>query len=73
MKAVEDVGQLLRRDADAGVFHREFGQSVTRTKLHADASAECVFERVGNQVENNLFPHVAVDVDRFGERGQSTL
>src|SRR5215813_12590231 len=35
---------------------------------HFDFAFEREFERVREQVQNNLFPHLAVNVDWFGER-----
>ena len=33
---------------------------------HHDLAGEGVFERIGDQIEHDLFPHVPIYIDRFG-------
>src|SRR5262245_26486905 len=42
--------------------------AIRNPQFHTDFAFEGEFERVREQVQNNLFPHLAVNVDRFGER-----
>ncbi len=36
-------------------------------EAHSDAAFEGVLERVGNEIENNLLPHLPIHVDCHGE------
>jgi hypothetical protein len=40
-----------------------------RPQTHRDLAVERELERVGDKVEDNLFPHFAVDKDRRGQTG----
>ena len=69
VEALEHARQLVGRDADAGVAHA----AARRGRRPRAAGRRCVpskreLERVGEQVEDDLLPHVAVDVDRLGQR-----
>jgi len=67
VETVEQQRLLLRGDADAGVAHREDGVAVRGEDPHDDPPGGGELDRVGEQVENDLFPHLAVDVDRLGQ------
>ena len=62
---VEPLEQPLllgRVDPDAGVRHGEFRGPVVARDGDPDAAGERVLERVGQQVEDDLRPHLVVDV-----------
>jgi hypothetical protein len=65
VEAVEDVRQLRLGDADAGVAHRQYGRLSIRRRIQADLdpAREGVFERIGNQIENDPLPHFCIDID----------
>ena len=66
VEALEEAWQLGRRDADAGVPHRRArSASPSARSEHPDLPFERELERVREQVEDDLLPHVAVDVDRL--------
>ena len=65
LKAVEDVRQLVRGDAGAGIANRELDAIATRAQAHGDFSSESKLERVRDQVEDDLLPLRRVDVGRF--------
>ena len=68
-KRSKSARQLLRRDAGAGVAHaRSSTLRPRRAQRHRDLALERELERVREQVEDDLLPHLAVDVDRLGER-----
>ena len=71
MKAFEQPRQLLRRNAGTGVAHRDLGGTAVRTGPHLDRdfTLEGELERIGEKIEHDLLPHVAVDIDGFGQRG----
>ena len=68
VEALEDVRQLVCRDARAGVAHREFDVLPTPGQADGDLAREGELEGVREQVEDDLLPHLAVDVDGLGER-----
>ena len=68
VKSIEDVVEIVRRDADPGVSHAELDVSVGRRHRHPDRALERELERVRQQIEDDLFPHLAVDVDRARQR-----
>ena len=68
MEAIEQVLDLGRRNADAGVAHRQPRRAIEFAQRHADLALEGELERVGNQVENDLLPHVAIDIGDLTER-----
>src|SRR5579862_5913478 len=67
MEAVEEIRNLLWRDADAGVTDSQMDRTLDRAQLDADTSLKGVLEGVGEQVQYDFFPHVAVNEDRFGQ------
>ena len=64
---------LGRRNADAGVAHRQPRRATEFAQRHADLALEGELERVGEQVENDLLPHVAIDIGGLTERRASTV
>ena len=57
--------QFMARDAAARVANGEFrGCSILhRANFDGNLSLERELERVGHEIEHNLFPHLAVDID----------
>ena len=54
---------------DAGVADRELhAPSAGVSQRDRDLALERELERVREQVENDLLPHVAIDIDRLGQR-----
>ena len=70
-EALEEAGQLRGRDADARVGDGEDGAARARSEPDGDAALERVLEGVGEEVEDDLLPHVPVDVHRLGQRRRS--
>ncbi len=70
VEPLEQLGQLLRRDADAGVAHLHHRRAAVGRGLHsqADLAVEGELEGVGDQVEEDLLPHLPVHVDRLRQR-----
>src|SRR4029077_6153681 len=68
VKAVEQLGELLGGDADAGVADRQDGLPIAAAERHLDLPFEGELEGVGEQVEDDLLPQVAIDEDRLVER-----
>ena len=68
VKAVEDARQLGRGDARPGVDDLENRTRVAAAQADRDAPLEGELERVGDEVEDDLLPHLPIDVDGLGER-----
>ncbi len=68
MEPLEQSRHLLRRDADAGVAHGQRSGVAVGAKPHFDRTLECELQRVRKQIENDLLPHRAIDVDGFEQR-----
>ena len=72
VEALEQRGRSASANADAGVADRSSTRSPRSAQRHADLALEGELEGVGEQVEDDLLPHVAVDVDRLRRGPQST-
>jgi hypothetical protein len=70
MESLEEVGQLIGRDADPGILHAEFERISIRMEGDRDSSRLRVLECIRQQVQDDLLPHVAVDVGGLG-RGRA--
>ena len=68
VKPLEEPREFLGGNARSRVAHRQLGMVVDAAKRDGDLPFKCVFERVRKQIEDNLLPHVAIDVHRFIER-----
>ena len=68
MEALEDPRRLVLGDADAAVAHPQHRLPTLRGQRHLDAALEGELEGVGDQVEDDLLPHLAVHEDRLDER-----
>ena len=76
MEALEQMRQLGLGNAGAGVAHAELGAArrrlLGRTST-AISPSKVNLKRVRQQVEDDLLPHVAIDMDRLaGSGGAST-
>ena len=68
MEALEELRQLLGGDAGARVPHRQLHVVAGVRSATAMLPVERELQRVRQQVEDDLLPHVPVDVDRLGQR-----
>jgi hypothetical protein len=71
MKAFEQARQLVLRHADAGVRDAQQRAFAIARQAQRDAAFERELERVREQVEDDLLPHVAVDERRARRRARS--
>ena len=60
--------QLLGRDARPGVADGQLHRAADGPQADGDLPLEGELEGVGEQVQDDLLPHVAVHVDRLGQR-----
>src|SRR5215472_16512710 len=68
MKTFEDVIAFFVRNAHPGVTHSQFNRAVYTPERKRDLALEGKFEGVRQQVQHDLFPHVAVDVNGLTQR-----
>ncbi len=68
MKSFEQLGQLFWRHADARIFHRERGTLRRHAQGELRRLLEGELERIGEQVQDDLLPHLPIDEDRLGQR-----
>ena len=69
-ESIEYMRKFGGRNASAGIANADFrALSVLRTpSLDCYGAIEGEFECIRQQIENHFFPHVAVDVNRLGQR-----
>jgi hypothetical protein len=62
MKALENTRQLAGRDARPGILDDQLHQRPARRQRDLDLTFEGKLERVREQVQNDLFPLLSVDI-----------
>ena len=84
MEPVEDARQFVSRNAGAGIPHRQQHAGIARAVSDTETPpVERELERVGDEVQDDLFPHLAIDdrpvrrvasdVDAIGERRRESI
>ncbi len=70
MKPLEQMRQFAGRDAGAGVAHRDVDRLAVggRTHVDRDLALEGELQGIREKVEDNLLPHVAIDMDGGRQR-----
>src|SRR5262249_27282849 len=66
VESFEHTRHVRRWNARARVTYRELDAIVHPSKPDGDLAFEGELERVGEKVQDDLLPHVAIDVDRLG-------
>jgi hypothetical protein len=67
VKTLKKPRELVFGDATASIVDRQYCSAVRHSNLHRDATLKRVFEGVGDQVENDLLPHIPINIDGLGE------
>src|SRR5581483_7584432 len=67
MKALENALLFILRNAHAGVSHREFHTVVYSFKCNSNLAVKGELESIGEKIQDDLFPHVPVHINRFIE------
>src|SRR5262249_48839462 len=68
LESLEHLRQLDCGDAYSGIANRQLDAVASAPQADLDFALERELESVREKIQNDLLPHVAVDVDRFGER-----
>src|ERR1700754_2576842 len=71
MEAIKQVWQLRVWNADTGVGDTELGVLAAPGHGDSNASIKRMLEGIGEKVEDNFLPHVAINVDRL-RKGRAT-
>ena len=64
-EALKEIGKIAFRDARSGVAYRNLRLLAGGSHTDPDLSVECGFERVRDEIENDLLPHLPVHIHRF--------
>ena len=67
VEALEEPGELVLGDAGTGVAHREHRLVPLHALPDGDLPLEGELQGVGEEIEDDPLPHVAVDVDRLAQ------
>src|SRR6185437_1410412 len=65
MKTLEQPRYLVRRDTDAGVANRQDEVVVLHSELYFDRTVQGELEGVGQKIEHDFFPHLAIDMGKL--------
>src|SRR5689334_4748639 len=68
MEAFEHPRQFILRDAYTGVFNHKLHFGIHSLKADLDSALKGKFKCIRDQVEDNLLPHVAVNINRLVQR-----
>jgi hypothetical protein len=68
MEPFEKLRHLVRRNAGAGVAHGELDVRANGAQADLDLAFESEFERIRDEIENDLLPHLAVNKGRLRQR-----
>src|SRR5579871_295951 len=69
METFKQAGNRFRRNSDSGITHAKLGKISDAFETDFNLSLEGELEGVGDKVENDLLPHVAVDAHGFAKVG----
>src|ERR1700677_5115432 len=65
VEAVKEPWKFLLRNPDASVLNSQFDMVIRRRQGDCNLAFEGKLEGVGDQIEDNLLPHVAIDKYRL--------
>src|ERR1700679_2694199 len=65
VEAIEQPGNFLGRNSNARVAHTEFSCASHLLQTNLNLTCKSELESVGDQIEDDLLPHVPIDVRQF--------
>jgi hypothetical protein len=65
MKPLEDTRQFRFRDARARIADAHHGKAVLLGHIDTDMAFQSKFESVRDEIEDDLLPHLVIDIDRL--------
>src|ERR1700683_1851132 len=69
VKALENAGTLVAGDADARIADGQLDGTAGGLEGELDFPFKSKFEGIGEKVEDDLLPHLAIDIDEFVQPG----
>src|SRR5579883_2852377 len=69
MEPIEDPRELLRGNPDSGIAYVQEGAFRLPVKAHGDTPTKGELECVRQEIEDDLLPHLPIDVHRLTEIG----
>src|SRR5437763_14147803 len=67
VKALEQLRDFIGWDAHSAVLDGQLSRAIEPGQANGDATLEGVLERVRKKVQDDLCPHLAIYVQRFGK------
>ena len=68
MEALEEMGKLCCGDANSGIPDSQLHDVPCLAQSHGDLASERILHGIGQEVEDDLLPHVLVHIDRRRQR-----
>ncbi len=68
IEAFEQAWHGFGRNTDTGIAHDQIRNTLTLANGDADGAFKCKLKRIGKEIEDDLLPHVAIDVRWLIER-----
>src|SRR5580658_5631179 len=68
VKAFEDVAQLISGDPGAGIADRQLEMRAGVAQFDLDGAIKSKLESIRQKVENDLFPHLPIDIRGLEQR-----
>src|SRR5712672_3089549 len=68
VETIKHVRQFCFGNANARILYRKLGVITAPAERNADPTLERMLEGVGQQIEDDLLPHVSVNVQQLRER-----
>src|ERR1700728_2736780 len=65
VEAIEQARNFLGRNSNARVAHIEFSRAAHLLQTNLNLTCKCELECVRDQIEDDLLPHVPIDVRQF--------
>lgn len=62
MKALEQLRQLIRWNAGAGIGDHKLEPSVLMSQGYLDQALERELKGIGKKIEDDLLPHLSIDI-----------
>jgi hypothetical protein len=68
VKPLENARQLSLRNSNTGIADGQRDVRRIAAHRHFDPPLQSELERIGEEIEDDLLPHLSIDIDRLGDR-----
>src|SRR5215510_2566743 len=69
METPKELRNFIRGNADSCIAHRQLSCRTHLPQTDGNFSLECELKRIGQEIENDFFPHLTVYIDRLAQQG----